>query len=350
MRALREAGHDVVAIAPTDGFSAKIAEEGFVHRHFPLDPAGTNPLCELGSVLALRRLLRDERIDMVLSFTPKGNIYSGLVLHRHMRFIANVSGLGRAFANGSRLEWLMGFLFRRALGRACAVLFQNGDDMQLLVANRIVGESTAFRIPGSGVDLQKFVPRDEKPDRTEPGLVFLLFARLLRAKGVGYYAEAARRIKARHPDMVFRVLGPLEPSSAGVPERALRSWEQEGIIEYVGVANDVRPHLANTDCVVLPTYYREGVPRSLLEAAAMSKPLVTTDVAGSRDAVEDGITGFLCRAQDTDSLVASLEKFIALPPAERLEMGQRGRAKMEAEFDEKFVIDRYLDLVSKTVP
>lgn len=346
MNALREAGHQVVAVAPEDTYSRKLWKEGYFHRPFPLDAASTNPMLELRSILSLRGVLDAERADAVLSFTPKGNIYSGLALAgRSTTFIANLSGLGRAFAGESRLRWLVKPLYKRALARASAVLFQNGEDLRYMVGSGLVDATKAQRVPGSGVDLRKFAPQNDSLADGYKRIVFLFVARLLWAKGIDEYVEAARIIKMRHGDICFRVLGPLEQSKAGVPKKNLDAWVRDGTIEYLGIADDVREYLKAADCIVLPTYYREGVPRSLLEAAAMAKPVIATDIAGCRDAVTDVDTGFLCRPQDVSDLVAAFEKFIALSTAERRQMGARGRTKMEAEFDETVVIDRYLNLV-----
>src|SRR5262249_50370240 len=300
-------------------------------------------------IFHLRRLFRDERIDAVLSFTPKGNVYSGLAIRDpSVTFVANLSGLGRAFSRDSWLPWVAMAMFKRSLTRATAVLFQNGDDMKLLVGRGIVDGAKARRVPGSGVDLQKFALRDDNPARDGEEIVFLLVARLLWEKGIGEYVEAARRLKLRYPRIRFQVLGPLEPGPMGVPQSTMCAWRSEGTIEYLGVAEDVRAAMADADCVVLPTYYREGVPRSLLEAAALGKPVITTDLAGCRDAVTDGATGYLCNPRDVGDLVATLEKFICLPAHRRAEMGRRGREKMELEFDEAFVIDQYMRLISRT--
>lgn len=349
MDALQQEGHEVVAVAPEDAYSSKLVEAGFAHRHIPLDPMSVNPIRALQSILHLRRVFRDERIDAVLSFTPKGNVYSGLAIaDPSVTFVANLSGLGRAFSKGSRLPWIAMVAFKCAFLRATAVLFQNGDDLRLLVNKGIVDATKARRVPGSGVNLRKFSFRNSTHSRDRENLEFLFVGRLLWEKGIGEYVRAARRLRARYPRIRFRALGPLEPGSAGVPQETIDAWTGEGVIEYLGVTEDVRATMEAADCIVLPSYYREGVPRSLLEAAALGRPVITTNVAGCRDAVSDGATGYLCGPRDVEDLISTLEKFIMLPVHERAEMGRRGRAKMELEFDEAFVIDQYMGLVSRT--
>jgi glycosyltransferase involved in cell wall biosynthesis len=294
-------------------------------------------------------VFRDERIDAVLSFTPKGNVFSGLAIaDPSVTFVANMSGLGRAFSKNSWLLWVAMAAFKRALLRATAVLFQNGDDLRLLVNRGIVDAEKARRVPGSGVNLRRFSFRSSSRNRDGENLEFLFVGRLLWEKGIGEFVRAARNLKVRYPRVRFRALGPLEPGPAGVPQETIDAWTGEGVIEYLGVAEDVRPTMEAADCIVLPSYYREGVPRSLLEAAALGRPVITTNMAGCRDAVSDGATGYLCGPRDVEDLIATLEKFIMLPVHERAEMGRRGRAKMELEFDEAFVIDQYMGLVSRT--
>ena len=349
MDALQQEGHEVVAVAPEDAYSCKLIEAGFAHRHIPLDPMSVNPIRALQSILHLRRVFRDERIDAVLSFTPKGNVYSGLAIpDPSVTFVANLSGLGRAFSKGSRLPWIAMVGFKWAFQRATAVLFQNGDDLRLLVNRGIVDPAKARRVPGSGVNLRKFSFRNSTRCRDGENLEFLFVGRMLWEKGIGEYVRAARSLRARYPRVRFRALGPLEPGPAGVPQDAIDAWTGEGVIEYLGVAEDVRAAMEAADCIVLPSYYREGVPRSLLEAAALGRPVITTNMAGCRDAVSDGATGYLCGPRDVEDLISALEKFIMLPVHERAEMGRRGRAKMELEFDETFVIDQYMGLVSRT--
>jgi glycosyltransferase involved in cell wall biosynthesis len=349
MKALRDAGHDVVAVAPHDEYTDNLIEAGFAHRHIPLDATGISPVRELRSVLYLRRLLRDEGVRTVLSFTPKANIHSGLAIaDPTVTFIPNMSGLGRAFSKGSGLLWVAKASLKRAFARATTVMFQNSDDLRLLVDMGVVDAAKARRLPGSGVDLQRFVQAGNDNERPDDELIFLFVARLLWEKGLGEYVAAAKEIRTRMPRMRFQVLGRPQSCNGGVPKDIIDVWAQEGAVEFLGASDDVRSHIETADCVVLPSYYREGVPRALLEGAAMAKPVIACDVPGSRDAVDDRETGYLCRPQSVEDLVAALDKVIALSASERRDMGRRGRAKMEAEFDEAFVINEYLGLVSQT--
>ncbi len=345
MQALQTAGHTVVAAAPVDVYAERIRAAGFVFEDIPISGGGTNPLTEIKSVFALWRMLRRQRIDLVLSYTPKGNLYSALAcIALGVPFVPNVSGLGRAFIRKSLVTQVAKTLYRLTFGRARRVFFQNLDDMAVFVNSGLVRPEQAERLPGSGVDLTRFVPT---PSAARPAEVpvFLLVARMLWDKGVGEYVEAARSVRALHPGARFQLLGFLDVANpSAIPRTQMEAWVAEGVVEYLGPTDDVRPFLEQADCVVLPSY-REGVPRTLLEAAATARPVITTDVPGCRDTVLDGKTGFLCRPADAPDLADKLLRFIALTPEERQAMGLRGRAFVEQNFDERLVIGRYLAVV-----
>lgn len=346
MQALQAAGHEVVAVAPEDAYAARLVEAGIDFESVPISGGGINPLVELRSVLGLRRMLRGRRIELILSYTPKGNLYSALAaLSCGVEFAPNVSGLGRAFIRRSPITLVAHALYRLSFGRATRVFFQNKDDMALFVEQRLAPADRCERLPGSGVDLARFKPM-AVPARCADAPAFLLVARLLWDKGVGEFAEAARIVRARYPNAQFRLLGFLDVANPSAISRAqVDTWVAEGLVTYLGATDDVRPFLTDADCVVLPSY-REGVPRTLLEAAATARPVVTTDAPGCRDTVVDGETGFLCRARDARDLADKLITFVALSPAARETMGRRARAFVEAHFDERQVLKRYVDLVA----
>lgn len=349
MRALTEQGHHPVAVGGDGEYAQRLLDEGFSHRAVRFNGSGTHPWHELGTVRALRRVLAAERIDMVLSYTPKGNAYSALALYgRSGALVMNISGLGMAFSSDCLLAAAMRALYRLTLRRAEWVFFQNEPDMRHFLQAGLVSDARASRLPGSGVDLSAFQPSVDPGNMARAGgPVFLLVARLLWDKGVGEFAEAARLVKATHPSARFRLLGPLAPEHrAGVPQATIQAWVDAGTVEYAGAAHDVRPYLMAADCVVLPSVYREGVPRSLLEAAACARPVIATDSVGCRDTVDDGVSGFLCKPRDAADLARQMLRLLAMPPDARQRMGEAGRAKMAREFDETLVIESYRRLVS----
>lgn len=348
MRELRAKGHEVIAFAPGDEFVEEFCSEGFELITWSVAPSGMNPFRELTSVIGLSFIIKKHRPNVLLTYTPKGNIYGAFAAKiTGTNVINNISGLGRVFVEKSSLTYLVRNLYKLALRKSIKVFFQNDDDLNLFLTHRIVKAGSSERLPGSGVDLTKFVAGEElKTKVKDDGLIFLLIARLLWEKGIGEFVEAARRIKKVYPKCRFQVLGFLGMENpAAVPAEMVQRWVDEGVIEYLGEVRNVLPIIRDADCVVLPSYYREGVPRSLLEAASVGKPLISTDSPGCRDAIEDGVTGFLVRPKDIDDLAAKLEMFIKLEFAEKIEMGAAGRKKMEREFDEKIVITRYLDII-----
>lgn len=354
MRALRADGYDVVAIGPRDGYEDRLSAEGFRHIAWRVDQAGIDPLAELECVLDLRRILRAEGIDALLSYTPKGNLYGTAAASTlAIPVIANISGLGRVFVRGGPMSWLVRGLYWGVLRHAAWVFFQNQDDMALFLRRGLVPAERAERLPGSGVDIRRFTPASAlEPEHATPRPpCFLLAARMLWDKGVGEFVAAARQLRAEFPEARFQLLGFVDARQRGaVPLAEIEQWQARGWIEYLGATDDVVPYLRAADCVVLPSYYREGVPRILLEAACMGKPVIAADTPGCRDTVLDGVTGYLCRPRDSDDLAARMRHLLALPPRARLELGRRGRELMLARFDERQVLGRYQAVLGRLAP
>ena len=335
-------GHSVTVLAPRDDSVAALESLGC--RFLPLEMSvkGLNPLQDIKLIGRMRRVFREEQPDAIFSYTIKNNIFGALAARPlGIPFIPNVTGLGTAFLSGGFLQFVAEGLYRRAFRHQRVVFFQNEDDRNLFLTRRLVTAQQARLLPGSGIDLNHFAATDYSKDKDAP--VFLMIARLLRDKGVIEYVEAARRVKSAHPRARFQLLGAVDAANrTAIDAATVTSWEEEGIIEYLGTADDVRPHIAASHCVVLPSY-REGAPRTLIEAAAMARPLIATDVPGCRSVVEDGETGYLCKVRDGDDLARSIETFLALPRAEIARMGRAGRAKMSKSFDQAIVVQAYRD-------
>ena len=342
MQALRDEGHDVVAISPTDAYAQKLQTDGFDWSEWPLAAAGTNPWRELRAVFDLRKVLSSRQIDLAFTYTPKANIYAGLAARGlHMACVPNVSGLGRAFIQRGMMTRFVTGLYRLAFSRARIVVFQNEDDRSEFLAAGLVRLERTVRVPGSGVDVERFAPVP-LPQGGAP--VFLFVGRVLSDKGVREFVQAARRLLRSHPHLIFRVLGQVGAANpTAIPAAEVQSWQDEGLVELLGTCDDVRPHLARALCVVLPSY-REGVPRALLEAAAMARPCIATDVPGCRDAVVHGRTGLLCLARDSAALADAMQHFIGAGPELWARMGEAGRQHVEDHFDERRVIDTYCEI------
>lgn len=349
MQALRAAGHDILAVSAADRYVDRLCVDGVVHAEFPLAPAGTNPLVELRTVLALRRILKAHQVTLALTYTPKANIYTGLIARGlGIGHVPNVSGLGHAFVGKSALQRIVVPLYRHAFRPAHLVLFQNDADRAEFLRLELVLPQRTGRVPGSGVDLTRFSPQPPRPDR-DGRCVFLFVGRVLGDKGIQEFVAAAREVRRLHANVDFQILGSLEaanPSSISID--LFNQWVRSGLITYLGSSDDVRDAMATADCIVLPSY-REGVSRSLLEAAAMGKPCIATDVPGCREAVEHRRNGLLCVPRSSEALTAALLEFLQLPESDRYEMGRQGRMKMEHEFDERIVLDIYSELVAAFV-
>lgn len=344
IRALRNAGYAPVVIAPQDtAADRKMRQLGVKRIAVPIQRSGLNPLADLGLLARYRRLLQQLRPAAYLGYTIKPNIYGSLAAASlGIPAIPNVSGLGTAFIRRGPLQQIVTLLYRIGFRHAAVVFFQNDEDRQLFVDRRIVREGQFRVLAGSGVDLQHYSPAPT----SEGPPTFLLVGRLLRDKGVVEFVEAARMLRKKLPDARFQLLGPIDDGNRTAISRGeLESWANEGVIEYLGTADDVRPFLAAASAVVLPSY-REGMPRSLLEAAAMARPLIATDVPGCRAVVEDGVNGYLCVAGDAGSLATAIGRLAALPPNERLKMGTAARKKVQEQFNEQFVVDAYLDVLA----
>lgn len=348
IRALVASGYEVVAVAPADEYAGRIELLGCRYAPLPMDNKGTHPVRDLLLLWRFYRFLRGERPAMFLGFTVKPNVYGSLAAHAlRIPVINNIAGLGAVFIKDSWLTQLVRGLYRLALSRSARVFFQNEDDRRLFVESGLVRVEQTDRLPGSGLDLARFTP--EPIPLNGEHVRFLLIARMLWDKGVGEYLDAARILRKRYPQAEFCLLGFLDVKNpAAISREQMASWVDEGMVVYLGETDDVRPHVAAVDCIVLPSY-REGVPRTLLEAAAMSRPIITTDAVGCRETVEDGVNGYLCQPRDAADLAEKMERMIALSPESRAEMGRRGREKVEREFDEQIVINRYLEVIEQIV-
>ncbi|AOK52024.1 glycosyl transferase [Burkholderia stagnalis] len=340
IRMLVARGAEVIVAAPHDRTVPLLEQMGC--RYVPLAVAskGTSPREDLGTLAALYRHYRALAPDLVFHYTIKPNIYGSVAAWlARVPSVAVTTGLGYVFIQKSRAASIAKRLYRFAFRFPREVWFLNRDDLATFTDERLLAHpERAHLLHGEGVDLEQFAP---VPLPAGDAPVFILIGRLLWDKGVREYVDAARAVRARHPHARFQLLGPLgvdNPSAIGRAD--VDAWVREGVVEYLGEAHDVRPHIAAADCVVLPSY-REGVPRTLMEASAMGRPIVATDVPGCRDVVADGETGLLCAARDSASLAARLVQMIELGPAGRAAMGARGRRKVAAEFDEQKVVERY---------
>lgn len=341
IRALQQAGYRVAAAVPDDPYCRQL--EGAGVECLPLagmDASGISPARDARLLASYVAIFRAARPLAFLGFTAKPNVYGSIAARiTGVAAINSLTGLGTAFIHGTALEKLVGALYRIALSRSAAVFFHNDDDRQLFVARKLVDPHVAKVIAGSGICLDKY---RTAPFPDEAGPTFLFVGRLLLEKGVGEFAEAARYVKDRQPQARFRIVGSFASDQRAVSKDDMAAWEADGRLDYLGSCDDIRPHIAASDCVVLPSW-REGLPRVLLEAAAMGRPSVASDVPGCRHVVVDGETGLLCAVRSPASLGEALLEMIRIGPSGRAAMGAKARARAEEHFEVSRVSAEYLD-------
>ena len=345
LKALQAQGYKIIAIAPHDDYVSKLEALGIEHHNIIIHNKGTNPLQDCQLIWRFYKLYTHLKPDVLLHYTIKPNIYGTLAAKlAGIPVISNISGLGTVFLNNKLSSKIARLLYRIALKIPVTVFFQNKDDRDLFIQLKLVAKEKTALLPGSGINTQKFLPLPVIKDNTD--LQFLFIGRLLKDKGLVEYVEAARLLKIDYPQVQFLVLGAFYAENpTAITTETMAQWEREGDITYLGVSDDIASMIAAVDCVVLPSY-REGLSRVLLEAASMEKPIVTTDVPGCRDVVDDGVNGFLCQPKNGSDLAAAIKKMIQISPQERECMGKKGREKVVTEFDECLVINKYLKVIS----
>jgi glycosyltransferase involved in cell wall biosynthesis len=333
-------GYRVVAISSHDDYLGKLQSLGCECINIGVDSGGKNPFKDIKTIIQLFNVYRKIQPLVVLHFTPKICIYSSIACSlNNISFISNISGLGVLSSEHGFLSKLVKFLYKLSQRKASKVFFQNEIDRSSFIDSKIVAYDITDRLPGSGVDLDYFTVEKYKKNTN---VKFILVARMLYAKGIVEYVDAAKHIKKIYPNVKFYLLGPADVDNpSAISQSTIDSWSNKGYIDYLGSAKDIRKYLSNVDCVVLPSYYAEGVPKSLLEAGAMGKIIVTTDTAGCRDTVDEGVNGFLCAPKNVEDLINKLEVVINMIGSDRIHMGLNSRKKMEKEFDEKIVLDKY---------
>ena len=345
IHALKAAGYEPMVIAPVDpAAEQRMADMGVERIVIGMERSGLNPFAELRLMLTYRRLLKNLRPIAYLGFTIKPNIYGGIAARlTGVPLIANISGLGTVFLKRGWLQALVSRLYRFAFKRAVVTFFQNPDDLAVFVDRGLVNQAQARLLPGSGVDLERFQPALPMPGPD----TFLFVGRLLGDKGVREFVEAARIVQSEVPEARFQLLGPIdEGNRSAVTKREVDHWVAEGTVDYLGAAEDVRPYIGRATAVVLPSY-REGLPRSLLEAAAMARPLIASDVPGCRELVEPGVNGFLCEVRNASSLAKALKMIMKTSGEARSRMGEASRQMVERHYSQTVVISAYLDVLGK---
>lgn len=332
-------GYQIVFIAPRDEYSSRLADIG-EFEEIRLDRRSTNPVREILTLARIFHILRSQGDCIVLSWTPKANIYGGITCRvLSKRFIPNIAGLGYAFSESGLLPKFVKILYGQSLRGARTVFFQNSEDRRSLISAGVVLAGNSKLLPGSGVDLKRFCPR-QMPAR--PPFVFLFGGRLIVQKGIRDLVEATKSIKGRGYEITVNVVGFIDDGSpTSISRNEIESWHEQNIIRFLGSTDEIESEISKAHCVVHPSYYREGRPRILLESAASGRPAITTDSIGCRDVVRHGETGLLCEPRNPVSLAHAMEEMIRMAPAEFESMGRAARNCAETEFSEEIVISEY---------
>lgn len=350
--ALRNNGWEVLLSGCDDGAATELAELGFSFHALPMQNKGTDLRADFRTLLAFHRMYREERPDAVLHFNSKPDIYGSMAASLlGIPAISNITGLGMVYVGSpSPMRTLVNCLYRIAFaGNRNKVVFQNENDRSLFLSLKIVSEKKTVRVPGSGVDISAYKPRDAQfhSNGADGRVRFLFASRLVLSKGIREFIHAAGIVQKNTPNTIFDVVGEMLDFKSFIPREELNAAIASGVINYHGNARNMRDWIEGSDCIVLPSYYREGIPRILLEGAAMGKPLIAADSIGTREPVIDGKNGFLCKPGSAEDLADKIQRFIGLDEAHKSRMSAESRRIAEEQFSDEIVTKAYLDALPK---
>ncbi len=340
-----EKNHEVLAIAPRDEYTPRIMEWGCDFRELRLSGSSINPFSDIRALLTLIRILKEERIDVLLTYTIKVNIYGTLAARwTGVPNICNVSGLGTVFLSRGLASIIAKLLYRLTFRKASFIFFQNDEDRTDFMKLVPLKMDKTDLVPGSGIDLTEFSKIPYKPRER---VIFLMISRLIIEKGVLEFAEAADLIGKDYPEADFWIVGELDPDhKRTIDPDLVKDWRLKGNLTYFTYTDQIRDHIAKADVIVLPSY-REGTPRTLLEGGACGRALIATDVPGCRHVVDNGRNGFLCLPKDARDLSKKMIAYLELSNSDKINMGKESRMKVEMTFDETIVIDKYLQKIDE---
>ena len=346
---LAERGYDIYISIPESEDNVYFENLGCKIVPTKVERRGTNPFKDIFVMFRYRRIIRRLKPDIILSYEIKPNIYGAMGnkfltmpgSKRKYPQICNITGTGATFLQEDFINKLCKFLYKISIGRSAHLIyFQNAQDRDFFVSHKMVGGNIEL-LPGSGVNLNQFTP---KPMPADDEVKFIFIARVMRLKGIYEYLYAAEKIKEEYPNTKFYIAGFTEGEEY---LRLVEEYENKGIIEYLGFRSDITDCIEMCHCTVLPSHGGEGVPNVLLESAAMARPCIGSRIPGTLDVIDEGVTGYLFDAKDADGLVEALRKFMELSYDEKVQMGQRGRERMEKQFDRNIVINKYLNEIEK---
>lgn len=344
IQSLMDKGNQVITIAPKDQYTYKLMDMGCRHIPVKMDSRGANPIKDFLLMVELYWIYKKVRPDIILHYTIKPNIYGTIAASfLGIPVINNVCGLGTMFLKDNLVSRVAITLYRIAFRFPKKIFFQNEDDKNLFLKKRIVSKKVCDLLPGSGINFNDFSPGNAK--KKNNSFTFLLISRLIYDKGVLEYIEAVDLLKKEGIHARFQLLGQIdEKHKRGIPAEIIQQWIEKNQIEYLGTTHDVKPIIEKADCIVLPSY-REGTPKTLLEAASLEKPIVATDVPGCNNVVKDGKNGYLCKLKDSTDLAKKMKLMFSLEPNSREKMGKYSREYVKEKFDENIVINKYISAI-----
>lgn len=333
LAALLGAGHEVYISLPDGGFVSELVQLGCRFIDTPIERRGMNPIHDSKLFHQYRAILKEVKPDLVLTYTIKPNIYGGLACRMaHIPYAVNITGLGSAIENGGWLKKFVLALYKPALKGARVIFFENTGNRDTLAATGVVPKGRDVVLNGAGVNLEDY-PYQSYPQ--EGAVRFLFVGRVMHEKGVDELFAAAKRMKQEYGDGVeFHIVGSFEEGYKSLMDEL----EKDVVVKYHGYQSDMKRFYAMASCVVLPSYH-EGMSNVLLEAAASGRPLITSDIPGCREAVEDGNSGYLCPAKDANALYGAMQRVMELSVEQRSEMGRRGRERMQALFCKRMIVE-----------
>lgn len=349
IEALIADGYEMLISCP-DGPKFELMKEiPYIYDNPDIDRRGTNPVKDFGLMMHYRKLFKQHKPAVVLTYTAKPNVYASIAAHQlGIPVINNLTGLGSVVNEKGLMKSFIMWLFKLAYRKSACMMFQNETNMQVAIdAGMVKGKYRL--IPGSGVDTERY-PLQPYPDggdgKAGAPVVFNYIGRILHDKGVDNYIEAARRIKKEYPQTEFNMLGFIEPTESHY-EQDLAELEKQDIVKYRGSQKDVKPFIARAHCTIHPSTYGEGMSNVLQESASSGRFLITTNNPGCQETVEDNKTGYIYQGGNVDALVQTIERFLALPNNQRKVAGELGRERMIEKFSRKIVIKAYQEEIKR---
>ena len=344
-RLLRE-GFSIFVLAPRDAYTEKFEDlRGLTYLDLShLHGKTISPLADIKLYRELRHHYRTIRPDLIFHYTIKANIYGTMAANRvRIPSVSVITGLGYSFATKGWLHRIVKLLYKTTLYQSRETWVLNEDDRNLLIRERLAAEEKIFLLPGEGVDTTTFFPAPFQPGKNE--IVFLFVGRMIRQKGVYEFVQATRLLREQGLPVRCQLLGGFDDNPGAIPRHQVEEWHRQGVVTYLGHTDLVAEVMERADCIVLPSYYQEGMPLSLLEGASMCKGLIAADTPGCRSLIQNGVNGFLCREKDSEDLARKMTAYYHLSPSEKEKMGNAARQKILEHFTREHVIGFYLEKI-----